>query len=156
MKFNFVDILTLAFVGVVALRGWKRGLPREFPPLISAAVVFVVGAGLYRLTVGVLSEASRAIAQLTGGIGFLGVLVLAFFLLRHFKRRMREWAEKQYSEKQTQKRWGAIAGAVRALLWASIAILFLSHLMHTTFAENSLFGWCLNRFILPVYKITHG
>jgi uncharacterized membrane protein required for colicin V production len=156
MKFNIVDILTLAYVGYGAVRGWTRGLSRELPRAAGITLAFVTGWGLYRWTERLLLQTQRFTGQKLGVFGVIGILVASFFLVRHFKGRVQAWADKKFPAEKIQKRGGMAAGALRTFLIAAIVIIFASHILRGMFAENSLIGWFLTRFVVPVQKITQG
>lgn len=148
---NWLDALTLAAVAYGVWRGSRRGFSRELPSVVSWAVFFVTGAGLFRWTNRLLIESSQLTRQSTGAVGAVAVAVLALLVVRKFRARLRDWAAKRFAEREV--RWGAVAGGLRWLLIATLALVVLGALpfgfMHGSVHERSLWGRLTHRWIWP-------
>jgi uncharacterized membrane protein required for colicin V production len=156
---NFIDLLVPAYVVYGAIRGRQRGLPRELPKAFGTILSFLSGYGVYRWTGKLLSQASQLAGQTTGGLGFIGIVIAVIVLVRHFRTRIRQWAEAKCPDAAAQKKAGMIAGLIRTLTLSSTIILFMSIApvgpLRAPFKEGSLIGRTLNRWVLPVYETSH-
>ena len=156
---GFLDMLALAYVASGIIRGRKRGLETELPSVISLAIFFITGTGLYRWTDQLLAQASSLTGQAVGVTTFIGMWGAAIFLVRHFKGRIGAWTQHRFTASQ-RHRWGMVAGGGRTALLLSIVLLVLAHWpLHKLtrgFVEDSAIGRGLIHFVLPVYEKTHG
>jgi uncharacterized membrane protein required for colicin V production len=159
MKINVIDLLVLFYLAYGANRGRRRGFARELPRAFGSTLAFVSGFGVYRWAGKLLSEASHLAGQTTSGLTFLGIVIGAIMLVRHFRTRIRTWAEAKYPDEGFQKRAGTVAGLIRTLMLSSTVILFISiaplGFLRKPFTEGSLVGRTLNRWVRPVYETSH-
>lgn len=153
---SLIDLLVAAYAGYGVWRGWRRGLPNELPRVVGITVFAVSGCGLFRWTNHALMETSRLAGQTTGGLGVIGIMVATWFLVRHFRAKIGDWAKQRYGKAE---RVGAVAGGVRAVLLACVVLLVFAHwplkFLTRPVTEGSLLGRGLTRYVLPVYEKTH-
>jgi uncharacterized membrane protein required for colicin V production len=144
MHFNFVDVIIAAYAWLGAVRGRRNGLAAELPWAISWAVALFTGSGIYRWTSRGLESAGHAAGVTFGLFGFAAVLVAAYLMVRKLRRRIGRLAEMKVSGDQSRRRWGAVAGGLRAFLFCSCLILFFSLLplgiLKKPFTEGSFIG----------------
>ena len=156
MDVSLIDLLVVAGVGYGVWRGWHRGLPAELPRVLGLVVFGVSGTGLIRWTSQVLAETRHLTGQATGAVGTVGLMVGAWLLVRLFRTKIGDWAKQRWGE---AKGPGAIAGGLRTLLLACVALLILAHWpLHSLtrpVTENSRLGRALLRYVLPEYVKTH-
>ena len=97
MRVNFADMLVVAYLIYGTIRGRMRGLSRELPKVVSVTSAFTTGFGLYRASERLISELAHVAGQTSGAVGFVTVVVGAFFLMRQFRGRIRDWASEAVS-----------------------------------------------------------
>ena len=97
--------------------------------------------------------------QTLNALGFAGLVVATVASVRYLRQRARDWVERRYDVAQ-RKLGGMMVGAGRAFLLVCVALLVLAHWpLHSLtrpFAESSVLGRCLTKWVLPVYEKTHG
>lgn len=159
MRLGALDLLALVWVSWGVYLGRKRGLGRELVGALSVFIFFLTGCGLYRWTDRALTQVSHITGQAVGVLSFFGLAVAAIMLVRHFRGRAQDWAERRYDGSQRKLR-GAILGGVRTFLLACVVLLVMAHwplhFLTRPFVESSMLGRCLTRWVLPVYEKTHG
>lgn len=159
MRFNFVDILVAAYLIYGTMRGRIRGFSRELPRAVSVTLAFTTGFGLYRSSERLISGLGHLAGQTSGAVGFVTVVVGAFFLMRQFRGRIRDWAAKRYPDENFQRRAGAAAGFIRTVTISAFVFVLISflpiNLLRRPFTEGSLFGRVVVRVVRPVYELSH-
>lgn len=150
--------MTATAVG--AIRGRLRGLPRELPRLLGVTVAVLTGAGLFSWTGQVLSTTQHLTRQSLGLTGGLALVIAAFVIVRHFKQQVHDWTARRFPEPRLQRRAGAVAGGLRALMLGCFVVVFLGLLpgnpLKAMFARGSFFGRTLIQFVVPVYDTVTG
>ena len=158
MSIGVLDIVAATYVFYCVRKGRKRHLSRELPSLVGWLVFFITGCGLYKWTGRALLEVNHLTRQSVGVISFLGMAFGTVMIVRRLRAHIGQWAE-QKCVAETQKLAGAIAGGLRSFLIISIVLLTFAHwplhFLTRPFAEGSLLGRSLVKFVLPVYEKTH-
>jgi uncharacterized membrane protein required for colicin V production len=160
MRVNFADMLVVAYLIYGTIRGRMRGFSRELPKVVSVTLAFTTGFGLFRSSERLISGLAHAAGQTSGGVGFVTVVVGAFFLMRQFGGRIRDWAAKRYPDENFQRRAGTVAGFIRTMTISAFVFVFISFLpidlVRQPFTEGSLFGRVVVKLVRPVYDLSHG
>lgn len=159
MNVNLVDVAALGGAAYGAWRGRKRGLSRELPGLVTAAVWLVTGCGLYRWTERGVATLAGMTGRSFGLIGFIAAWVAAVAIMRRLGRRIHDTSKKQFPDEPKQRLGGAIAGGCKVFLLVGVLILIAGHLpgiLGKPFHEGSFIGSTLHWVITPIQKITHG
>ena len=160
MRFNFADILVVAYLVYGTIRGRIRGLSRELPRVVSVTLAFTTGFGLYRTSERLIAGLAHVTGQASGAVSFVAVAVGAFFLMRQFRGRIGDWAAKRYADERRQRRAGAAAGFIRTATISAFVFVFISFLpidlVRRPFTEGSLFGRVVVKLVRPVYALSHG
>lgn len=156
-EIGLLDVLILLWIGFAVWRGQRNGLAVEMPRLVGIAVFALTGFGLFTWTNRALTEASRVTGLATNGAGFVSLLLASWFLARHGRERIGDWA---------RRRWGrapgkaAVVGGVRGFLLVCVVLLVFAHWplkwLTRPVAEASALGRLLTRHVLPVYEKTHN
>lgn len=160
MGFNLLDILVAGYIAWGAWRGARRGLAHVLPGLISITVLILTGYGMYHWTGKAVVQTEHLLGRTTGLFGFVAAMVAAIVIVRLFRAKIRAWAAKQFPDPPAQKRAGAIAGGLRALIIGSTVIVFFGLLplnpFRAPFANGSFIGRNLIRYVVPVYESLSG
>jgi uncharacterized membrane protein required for colicin V production len=160
MRVNFADLLVVAYLIYGTIRGRIRGFSRELPKVVSVTLAFTTGFGLYRASERLISGLAHAAGHASGGVGFVTVVVGAFFLMRQFSGRIRDWAAKRFTDETFQRRAGAIAGFIRTATISAFVFVFISFLpidlLRQPFTKGSLFGRVVVKLVRPLYDLSHG
>ena len=160
MKFNLADMLVVAYLIYGTMRGRARGLSRELPKAVGVTLAFTTGFGLYRVSEKLVAGLAQMAGQASGPVSFVTVVVGAFFLMRQFRGRIRDWAAKRYPDENLQRRAGAVAGLIRTVTVSAFIFVFISFLpidlLRRPFTEGSLFGRVVVKLVRPVYDLSHG
>jgi uncharacterized membrane protein required for colicin V production len=160
VSFNFADILVIAYLIYGTLRGRVRGLSRELPKVISITLAFTTGFGLYRSSERLLSGLAHMAGQASGPVSFLSMAIGGYFVMRHLRGRIHDWAAKRYSDENLQRKAGAAAGLIRTAALSAFVFVFISFLpmgfLKRPFTEGSLFGRVVVKLVRPMYELSHG
>lgn len=160
MSFNFADILVAAYLIYGTFLGRARGLSRELPRVVSVTLAFTTGFGLYRASERLISGLAHMAGQTSGAVSFVAMAIGAFFLMRQFRERIRDWTAKRYPDENLQRRAGAVAGFIRTATMSAFVFVFISFLpidfLKRPFTEGSLFGRVVVRLVRPMYELSHG
>lgn len=149
---NLVDIIVVTTVAGGAWRGWRQGLPVTLPGAVGWLVSLVTGAGCFHWAYRGMAELGRFTPSMRGLTGMVGATVLAVLLVRRFKRQIQHWGELWVPE-ATRRRWGLVAGVVRALLQCATLLLLVVHLpigpLRPVLTQGSLCGRALFWVVPP-------
>jgi uncharacterized membrane protein required for colicin V production len=159
MRFSLADILVAGYLIYGTIRGRARGFSRELPKVVSVVLAFTTGFGLYRLSERVMAGLAQMAGQTSGAVSFVAVAIGAFFLMRQFRGRIRDWMAKRYPDENLQRRAGAVTGFIRTATVSAFVFAFISFLpvgfIKRPFTEGSLFGRTVVRLVRPVYERSH-
>jgi len=160
VSFNFADILVVAYLIYGTLRGRARGLSRELPKVISVTLAFTTGFGLYRSSERLLSGLAHMARQASGPVSFVLMAVGGYFVMRHLRGRIHDWAARRYSDENLQRKAGAAAGFIRTATLSAFVFVFISFLpidfLKRPFTDGSLFGRVVVKGVRPMYELSHG
>lgn len=156
MTINLIDFIVLGLITLGVRRGARRGFPAEFPSLVGVLLVLVAGGGMFHVTEQLLTDVTRTAGLRSGPVSFFTVLIGAFFLVRHFRKQLRAWAERLTPAAEPQRRWGQLAGGGRWFAVCALVILLSSLIpigeFRKPFTRGSAFGRAVVRVIRPVYR----
>ena len=150
---GLTDLATAGYLTWGVLKGRRRGLPVELPRLVSVALAFVTGAGLFRWSAHVLGAMNKLGGQIMGALGWSACLAGSFYAVRWFRARAGERIAKRYPTDTLQKRGGMIAGFLRTFFISSMIILILLHTPLSFLVGNSVMGRNVVKIVQPVYHI---
>ena len=122
---NMIDGLVAAYVALGANRGRKRGLAEETFRLLRMSVALVAGCGLYSLVGDLVGRLLSLRDYVSGPIGFVASMVVAWSLLRVLRTALVNWVALRF--RSYIELGGAIAGGLRNLVLA-LAGLITAHL----------------------------
>jgi len=151
--FVLADLVTAGYLTWGVRKGQRRGLSVELPRLVSVALAFVTGAGLFRWSAHVLGEMNKLGGQMVGALGWSACLAASFYAVRWFRARVGERIAKRYPTEMLQKRGGMIAGFLRTFFISSMVILILLHTPLAFLVGNSVMGRHVVEIVQPVYHI---
>jgi len=150
---GLADLVTAGYLTWGVLKGQRRGLSVELPRLVSVALAFVTGAGLFRWSAHVLGEMNKVGGQMVGALGWSVCLAGSFYAVRWFRARVGERIAKRYPTETLQKRGGMIAGFLRTFFISSMVILVLLHTPLAFLVGYSVMGRNVVKIVQPVYHI---
>lgn len=160
MSFNIFDILTAVYVGLGSWRGGRRGLTFELPRLIWLLLFILTGCSLSHWMRLLFSKIGAVTGQAAGGLGFLGVFAAAFIVARRLRARFGQWLAQRLPVETVQKRGGAVAGGLRALVISCTLIVFIGLMplgfISVPFRHGSFIGRHLIRLVVPAYEKIAG
>jgi hypothetical protein len=155
IRFNLIDLAVIAYVAYSVVRGRQRTLTIELPKLISILLAVVAGGGLFRWTERLLEKATTTAGLSSGPLTMVGILISSFFLVRHFRARIRQWATDHFPAADEQRRWGMVAGGLRATCLCALLIILAGLIpigeFRKPFQRGSLFGYGVSKLVRPLY-----
>ncbi len=113
---SLLDGIAAAYVAFGAWRGRARGLSEEGYRLFRMAVAFAAGCGLYGLISGALERLLSIGGEVSGPVGFVGVMGGSWFLLSKLRTGIKTWLSARFAS--FARVGGAVSGALRALIIA--------------------------------------
>jgi hypothetical protein len=151
--FGLADLATAGYLTWGVRKGQRRGLSVELPRLVSVALAFVTGAGLFRWSAHVLGEMNKMGGQVVGAVGWSACLAGSFYAVRWFRARAGERIASRYPTDTLQKRGGMIAGFLRTFCISCMIILILLHTPLAFLVGYSVMGRNVVKIVQPVYHI---
>jgi uncharacterized membrane protein required for colicin V production len=160
MSFNLIDLILAGYIGWGIWRGRRRGLTTEATRTILLLLAVLTGYGLARWTGKALGQLATVTGQGTGPLGVLGVMIATYVLARHFRRQLQTRIAKRFPDEQIQRKGGATAGGIRALVLGSTLVVLIGLMplgvLSKPFNSGSLVGRNLRRYVVPAYQaVTH-
>src|SRR5260221_183254 len=151
---GLADLVAAGYLTWGVLKGRRRGLSVDLPRLVSVALAFVTGAGLFRWSAHVLGEMNKLGGQVVGVLGWSACLAGSFYAVRWFRTRAGERIANRYPVETLQKRGGMIAGFLRTFFISTMVTLILLHTPLAFLVGNSVMGRNVVKIVQPVYHIT--
>lgn len=111
---NLLDGLAAAYVAFGAWRGRASGLAEEGYRLFRMAVAFAAGCGLYGLISDLLTRVLSIGGDVSGPIGFVGVMGGSWMLLKRLRNAIKAWLAARFAAHA--QIGGLIAGGLRTLI----------------------------------------
>jgi len=153
--FNFVDIIALILILLGLWQGFRRGLSGELAQMISAVVSVWIGWNYYDDLGHWLTDSTRLGPQESLAVAFI-LLILGAFLFTWIVRIVLKHIIEFTFKERIEKMGGGLAGGLRTMLIVAAVIFFVGLLpneyLHRVFAENSLIGRQLDRYIPTAYE----
>lgn len=111
---SVLDLISAAYVAYGAWRGRARGLAEEGYRLLRMAIAFAAGCGLYGLVGDLLSRVLSLGGDVSGPVGFVGVMGGSWYILRTLKTKLTAWLSARFAAQA--RVGGMIAGGLRTLI----------------------------------------
>ncbi len=111
---NILDLIAGAYVAYGAWRGRARGLAEEGYRLFRLAVAFAAGCGLYGLLSDLLTRLLSLGGEVSGPVGFVGVMGGSWYILRTLKTKLTALLAARFAAQA--RIGGLIAGGLRTLI----------------------------------------
>ncbi|MCG3147656.1 MAG: hypothetical protein PCFJNLEI_01096 [Verrucomicrobiae bacterium] len=150
---NLLDFLAAAYLAFGVWRGRKRGIIKEAPGTVSLLVLFFSGWGLMKSLYRGLLFSSEMVGHSVGVFTFIGLVIATVVLWRKIRARIRMRAERLCPEVY-RSRAGAVAGGVKALVFAAIMLLILAKGPFRGLAQGSGLGSAVIWMMLPAQPAT--
>lgn len=109
-----LDGIAAAYVAFGAWRGRARGMAEEGYRLFRMAVAFAAGCGLYGVISGLLEKVVSIGGDVSGPVGFVGVVGGSWFLLSRLRNGIKAWLAARFADRA--QIGGMAAGGLRALI----------------------------------------
>lgn len=140
------DLIAAAYVAYGAWRGRARGLADEGFRLLRLAVSFAAGCGLYGAVSGLLTRVLSLGGDVSGPVGFVGVMGGSWFLLRKLKNNLTALLAARFARQA--RIGGLVAGGLRTLLIVLSVVGVLSLAGREELSGRSIVGR-LSAWMMP-------
>jgi hypothetical protein len=120
------DLMAFVYVVYGVRKGRRREFRGELPGFLCVILFMVTGSGLLHWTNKLLGEVNHLASRYVKGVGGAVILVAAFYLMKHFKGQIRDWADDRVQDSWRRK-GGMLVGGLRCLLVAIVLMVFAAH-----------------------------